>query len=83
MDALLQRAVTRMGIVRFSAFDGMGSDLSYAVALLDSHDNGVVLYSIFGRDESRGYAKPVEGGHSSYTLTQEEKEALKDAMRKG
>ena len=83
MDALLQRAVTRMGIVRFSAFDGMGSDLSYAVALLDSHDNGVVLSSIFGRDESRCYAKPVEGGHSSYTLTQEEKEALKDAMRKG
>ena len=83
MDALLQRSITRMGVVRFSAFDGMGSDLSYAVALLDSHDNGVVLSSIFGRDESRCYAKPVEGGTSNYTLTQEEKEALKDAMRKG
>ena len=83
MDALLQRAITRVGIVRFSAFEDMGSDLSYAVAILDSHNNGIVLSSIFGRDDSRSYAKPIEGGSSSYTLTKEEEQALKDAMRNG
>ena len=82
-EELLAKAVTRVGIVRFRAFEDMGSDLSYAVALLDSHNDGVILSSIFGREVSRSYAKPVENGTSSYTLTQEETQALKEAMGKG
>ena len=83
IDALLQTAVTRVGVVRFRAFEDMGSDLSYAVALLDSHNNGVVLSSIFGREDSRSYVKPITNGSSSYTMTQEEEQALHDAMAKG
>lgn len=82
MDALLQTALTRVGVVRFAAFEDMGSDLSYAVALLDSHNNGVVLSSIFGREDSRSYVKPIQDGSSTYTLTGEEEQALKDAMKK-
>ena len=80
---LLQKALTRVGVVRFRAFEDMGSDLSYAVALLDSHNNGVVLSSIFGREDSRSYVKPITNGSSSYTMTQEEEQALHDAMAKG
>ena len=83
IDALLQTAVTRVGVVRFRAFEDMGSDLSYAVALLDSHNNGVVLSSIFGREDSRSHVKPITNGSSSYTMTQEEEQALHDAMAKG
>ena len=79
LDALLQKALTRIGIVRFSAFADVGSDLSYAVALLDSHDNGVVLSGIFAREDSRTYVKPITGGTSSYALTKEEQEALQKA----
>lgn len=78
-DALLQQAITRVGVVRFRAFDDMGSDLSYAVALLDSHNDGVVLSSIFGREDSRSYVKPIKDGQSQYMLTDEEKQALADA----
>ena len=80
IDELLQKAVTRVGIVRFRAFEDMGSDLSYAVALLDAHDNGVVMSSIFGREDSRSYAKPIAGGKSTYPMTKEEEEALREAM---
>jgi hypothetical protein len=80
IEALLQRAVTRIGVVRFRAFEDMGSDLSYAVALLDSHNNGVVLSSIFGREDSRSYVKPIKDGQSTYTLTTEEQQALQDAQ---
>ena len=83
IDALLQTAVTRVGVVRFRAFEDMGSDLSYAVALLDSHNDGVVLSSIFGREDSRSYVKPITNGSSSYTMTQEEEQTLHDAMAKG
>ena len=82
MDELLNMAVTRVGMVRFRAFEDMGSDLSYAVALLDAHNNGVVLSSIFGREDSRSYAKPIEDGKSSYPMTQEEEQALHEAMGK-
>ena len=80
IDALLQTAVTRVGVVRFSAFQDMGSDLSYAVALLDAHNNGVVFSSIFAREDSRSYVKPIEDGRSTYTMTKEEEQAVKDAI---
>ena len=82
LDALLQTALTRVGVVRFRAFEDMGSDLSYAVALLDSHNNGVVLSSIFGREDSRSYVKPIKDGKSTYTMTAEEEKALQEAMAK-
>ena len=80
ISALLRRAITRVGVVRFRAFDDMGSDLSYAVALLDAENNGVILSSIFGREDSRSYVKPIQAGQSSYTLTEEEQQALHQAM---
>lgn len=66
----------RMGMVRFSAFENQGSDLSFSLALIDDRLNGVVLTSLFGRDDSRIYAKPVEKGDSVYTLSDEEKKAI-------
>ncbi len=80
VDALLQTAVTRVGVVRFCAFDNMGGDLSYAVALLDAYNNGVVFSSIFARADSRSYVKPIVAGKSTYPLTNEEDEALKKAI---
>ena len=81
IDALLQTAITRVGVVRFSAFEDMGSDLSYAVALLDAHNNGVVLSSIFARDDSRCYVKPIENGRSTYAMSKEEEQALDNAIK--
>lgn len=75
--------VQRVGTVRFCAFPDMGSDLSFAIALLDAHDNGVVLSSLYGRNESRTYAKPIVAGKSTYQLSEEEKEAIARAMGKG
>ena len=53
----------------------MGGDLSYAVAMLDAHNNGVILSSVFGREGSQAYAKPIENGSSTYKLTEEEQQA--------
>lgn len=80
MEQDARRHLQHVGVVRFNAFADTGSDLSFAVALLDGELNGVVVSSLYGRDESRVYAKPVVAGQSSYFLTAEEKEALKRAM---
>lgn len=75
-----QGAVQHLGIVRFNAFPDTGSDLSFAVAILDGHANGVVLSSLYGREESRVYAKPIRAGRSTYHLTQEEEKAIQEAL---
>lgn len=72
--------VQKVGTVRFCAFPDTGSDLSFAIALLDASDNGVVLSSLYGRNESRTYAKPILGGKSTYQLSDEEREAIARAM---
>lgn len=82
LDGILQKCIHKVGVVRFNAFEDTGSDLSFAIALLDSANTGVVISSIFGRSESRTYAKPVVGGASSYFLTAEEKQALVAAKEK-
>ena len=39
---VLNKCLQKVGVVRFSAFEGVGSDLSYAIALLDENNNGFV-----------------------------------------
>lgn len=70
-----------LGIIRFSAFEHEGSDLSFSLSLVDEAGDGMVLTSIYGRHESRVYAKPIEGGHSSYALSEEEQQALAIALK--
>lgn len=80
VDSTLAKAITRIAVVRFDAFDDMANDLSYCIAMLDSSDNGIIISGIFGREDSRTYAKPIVDGVSSYKLTQEEERALREAM---
>ena len=46
-------------------------------------NNGVVMNGIYSREMSNIYAKPVEAGNSSYTLSEEEQQAIKKAMEVG
>ncbi|CAM5786707.1 MULTISPECIES: DUF4446 family protein [Brevibacillus] len=69
-----------VGVVRYNAFDDIGNDLSFSLAIIDDSQNGVVVTSIFSRMESRVYAKPVEQGSSPYHLSEEEQTAIRKAM---
>ena len=79
LDEDLAKCVQKIGIVRYSAFKDTGSDLSFAVALLNEENSGVVFNGIYSREMSNIYAKPVEKGNSSYTLSEEEAEAIRKA----
>ncbi len=76
----LTKCIKKVGIVRYNAFKDTGSDLSFALALLDENDSGVVLNGIYSREMSNIYAKPIENGKSNYTLTDEEKNAINKAV---
>ena len=78
----MQKCVQKIGIVRYNAYQDVGSDLSFTLAMLDNKNNGVVLNGIYSRDKSNIYAKPIINGESKYTLSDEEKEALNIAKEK-
>ncbi|WP_029422176.1 DUF4446 family protein [Alicyclobacillus macrosporangiidus] len=76
LRAQLERKISTARVIRYNAFADTGSDLSFSIALLDDHADGVVISSIYGREESRTYAKPVKAGESAYPLTDEERQVI-------
>lgn len=80
IDTEKDKCLQKVGLVRYNAFKDTGSDLSFALAILDKYNNGIVLNGIYSREMSNIYAKPIENGKSTYTLSEEEKEAINKAM---
>ncbi len=73
--------IQKVGVVRYNAFDDVGSDLSFSVALLDNNDNGLVFSGLYSRDSTSTYAKPVVSGRSKYALSAEELKAISIAQK--
>lgn len=76
----LSKCIQKVGIVRYNAFKDTGSDLSFTLALLDEQNDGVVLNGIYSREMSNIYAKPVKNGDSTYTISDEERQAINKAI---
>ena len=76
----LSAAVQRVALIRYDAFEDVGGRLSFSCALLDERGDGVVITSINGRQDTRVYAKPVYRGASDHNLSEEEVEAIREAL---
>jgi len=76
----IEGSVRHVSLLRYDAFEDVGGRLSFSCAMLDDHGTGVVLTSINGRQETRVYAKPIAEGNSTYNLSVEESEAIRQAM---
>lgn len=75
-----ERSLQKVGIVRFNPFGDVGGNQSFSIAFLDLKNNGVLVTSLFGRDGTRVYSKPINRGKSEHFLSEEEKEAVKKAI---
>lgn len=80
LEDLSQRTLQKVAVIRYNPFSDTGGDQSFAIALLDSLGNGVVLSSLHSRTDTRVFAKPVQSGRSRYQLSDEEQEAVKKAL---
>ena len=82
-EANLRRSFQRIGLVRFNPFEDTGGNQSFALALLDANGDGIVFSSLHSRTGTRVYAKAVNGGRSETALSDEETQAVRDAMAGG
>jgi hypothetical protein len=80
LEAASRRAIQRVGLVRFNPFEDTGGNQSFALALTDSAGNGFVVSSLHTRTGTRVYAKAIAAGRSDGALSEEESEALRQAL---
>jgi hypothetical protein len=81
LEALSASDLSRAGFVRYDAFAGSGSGLSYALALLNRQGDGVVLTSIYSREDTRTFGKPVASFRPTVQASGEELEAIERARQ--
>jgi hypothetical protein len=80
LDALSRTDVSRIGFVRYDAFEDTGSELSYALALLNRQGDGVVLSSIYSRTDTRTFGKRVQAFKPLVHASAEELAAIEQAL---
>lgn len=71
--------IQNIGVVRFNPFKETGGSQSFAVAMTDKKNNGVIISSLYTRDRVNVFAKPIIEGISEYKLTEEEQAAIKQS----
>lgn len=79
LETAVGQKTPHIGFIRYNAFENTGSDLSYALALLTRSGDGVVISSIWSREETRTYGKAVTGFTSVQDASNEELAAIAKA----
>ncbi len=77
----IANSIQKVGFHRYNAFDYVTNEMSFSVALLDSKSNGIILTSIFGRENSTTFAKEIRKGSGLQELSIEEEIALGRALQ--
>ena len=80
MNRNIRASFQKSGVVRYDAFEGMGGKMSFAAALLDYTNTGIILNCMHGTAGCFLYIKEVEAGATDVQLGAEEKGALERAL---
>ena len=76
----LESAYQKIGLVKYDAFNQMGGQLSFSLALLDENNNGFIINSVHSTEGCYSYTKEIMNGFSALSLGKEEYEALAIAI---
>lgn len=82
LEKMSLAGLQKKSVIRFNPFNDTGGNQSFAIACLDAKNNGFTLTSLFTREGTRIYAKPIKNSESPYPLTEEEKKAIEAAKGK-
>ncbi len=80
MNRNIRASYQKMGIVHYDAFEGMGGKISFALAILDYTNSGLIINCMHGANGCFLYIKDVDAGTTSVQLGAEEKGALERAL---
>ncbi len=78
--ATLETAFQYSSVIRFNSGSNDGGNLSFALALLDGKQTGLIITSLHGREHNRIYCKAITNGQPQQQLNEEEQQALIEAV---
>ena len=76
----MEKTYQKMGLVKYDAFHEMGGKLSFSLAMLDEKNNGYIISAMHTREGCYTYIKEIIDGNSVIVLSEEDQEALKQAL---
>ena len=76
-----EKAFCKIGLIKYDAFQQMGGQLSFSLALLDENNDGFIINSVHSTEGCYSYTKEIKGGHCRLTLGKEEEKALLIALQ--
>ena len=76
----LRKSITKIGLVKYDTYSNTKNKLSFALALLNRNNDGILFNSIYGEDSSNIFAKPIIKADSIYPLSSEERDAISKAI---
>jgi len=81
VEKRLRKSVQSVHTVRFNPFHGTGGggNQSFATAFVNEEGDGVVLSSLYSRESTNVYSKPIKKYSSEHELSAEERESIEKA----
>lgn len=79
---LQEKDISKIALKKYDAFQQMGGQLSYVIALLDETNSGIIMNSVHSTDGCYSYVKEIKNGECFLPLGEEEVETLQTAMNK-
>ncbi len=84
VESRLRRSVQSVETIRYNPFQGTGEggNQSFVSTFLNEEGDGLIISSIFSRERTSIFGKPVKTHSSKFELTPEEAESLKRASQR-
>jgi len=81
LDSRIKKKTTNASTLRFNTFqgEGVGGNQSFSSVFVDEEGDGVVITSMYTRERTNVFAKPLKNWKSEYKLSEEEKKVINKA----
>ena len=68
LQSQIPHCLQQINLKRYDAFEDVGGEQSFSMALLDAKGDGIVLTSVYSRMDVRVYAKAIQNGKPSHII---------------
>ena len=80
IEGKMLKSLQKVGFLKYDAYEGGNSGLSFTLAILNANDDGILINSVYTRNGSNIYAKQIINGSYEGSLAKEEQNALQKAI---
>ncbi|MFR2776580.1 MAG: DUF4446 family protein [Anaerostipes sp.] len=81
IDEEHKRCFSKVKVYKYNAFEDMGGETSFVIALLDYNNNGILLNGVSSQNATYVYTKEVNQGKTNVALSREESITLEQCIQ--